>query len=186
MGDPREEREAPLDPVERDDKSPSSSGTSCTEGSSGAPDGNLVDIVDEYVQAGCNEGSRILWCNAKSSTSVASGTVTDVLLDCRVACVAVLRLVDGRLFLGGFRLLAFLRLDVHHISRSSTTELIEPLELLELLIEGSADGVNRSRAILSLRSPTFSAPSPSVHDKSAANMVNGGKIAGVRLQKTHH
>ena len=90
------------------------------------------------------------------------------------ASVAKLRLDPGRnvdVFRSGFRLFAFLKLDVHHSSLSSWAELIESLELLEqLLIDGDVDDVERSFAILSFRSPTFSTFG-SVQDRSAENMV---------------
>jgi hypothetical protein len=105
----------------------------------------------------------------------------EVFLECCVVCVAVLRLVVGRAIIFGLRLLAFFKLVVHHISRSSATELTEFLELLELPIEGvpERDGVDRSRAFLSFRSPTFSTRSPSVHDKSAANIADNDKTTSV-------
>lgn len=56
---------------------------------------------------------------------------------------------------------------------------MELLELLELLTEGAAEGLDRSLAILSLRSPTFSV-SGSVQDKSAENMLDAG-----RKEKVH-
>jgi hypothetical protein len=169
--------------------SPSSSGTSYTGGSSGAPEGSLDDIVEEYVNDGCKEGSRIFRFEVTPSASVVSGIDADVCLECCVACVAVLQLVVGRVIFFGLRLFAFLRPVVHHISRSSATELTtEFLELLELRIEGVSerDGVDRSRAFLSFRSPTFSTPPPSIHDRSAANMVEGHKSAGVGPQKTQN
>jgi len=140
-----------------------------------------VEIVEEYVQDGCKVGSRILWIMVKSSASTASGMEPEVFLECCVACVAVIRLVVGRVIFFGLRLFAFFKPVVHHISRSSATELTDSLELLELLIEGvsESDGVDRSRAFLSFRCPTFSTPSPSVQDKSAANMVDGDKTVGV-------
>lgn len=103
----------------------------------------------------------------------------DAFLENCVDSVAVLRLVEGRGFRFDLKLFAFLKPVVHHISRSSTIEVTESLELPELLIEGDPriDGVDRSRSFLSLRSPTFSALPPSVHDKSAANMVGGGRAA---------
>jgi hypothetical protein len=88
--------------------------------------------------------------------------------------LALLRLVSGRVCLVGLMLRAFLRLEVHHNSRSSGMELFE---LLELLMDGEAEDVDRSfsfsRAILSFRSPTFSV-SGSVQDRSAENMIDGG------------
>lgn len=68
-------------------------------------------------------------------------------------------------------LLAFLRLAVHHNSRSSGIELFE---LFELRIDGATEGVKRSFSLslanLSFRSPTFSV-SGSVQDKSAENIL---------------
>lgn len=158
--------------VPREDKSPSSSGTSYSGGSSGAPDGRVGESVDEYVHAGWRVGSRN---SCGSSISSVRGIELDAFLECSVP---VLRLVPGRPFLFGLMLLAFLRLEVHHSSLSSATDVTEVFELLELLIEGAAEGLDRSFAILSLRCPTFSV-SGSVQDKSAANMVDTdeGKLA---------
>jgi len=82
----------------------------------------------------------------------------------------VLRLVEGRANFAGLRFRAFRMLDAHHNSRSSAMELSEARELGELLIDGSAEGVERSLAMRSLRSPIFSVPG-SVQDKSAENMT---------------
>lgn len=44
--------------VRREEESPSNSGTSCTDGSRDAPEGNVGERVFEIVQDGCNVGSR--------------------------------------------------------------------------------------------------------------------------------
>jgi hypothetical protein len=54
--DLREERD-PLELVHLEERSPSSSGTSCSGRSNGAPEGSVVDRVVEYVHAGCSVGS---------------------------------------------------------------------------------------------------------------------------------
>lgn len=54
--DLREECDA-LELVRLEERSPSSSGTSCSGGSNGAPEGSVVDRVVEYVHAGCSVGS---------------------------------------------------------------------------------------------------------------------------------
>jgi hypothetical protein len=61
------EKCASVELVRLDDESPSSSGTSYTSESSGAPDGNAGERVVEYVQAGCRVGSFKLFDSFGSS-----------------------------------------------------------------------------------------------------------------------
>ena len=89
--------------------------------------------------------------------------------------LAVLRLVPGRSELAlliGLRLFAFFTLEVQNRTLSLVMDFIEVLELMVLLMDGVADGVERSLAILSLLSPTFSALA-SVHERSTENMMDG-------------
>lgn len=145
----------------RDDRSPSSSGTSYSGGSSGAPDGRVEESVEEYVHEGCSEGSR----NSPFNPDSSGGKADETLLG---EFVAVLRLVEGRFFFCDLSVFAFRKPEVHQSSRSSAMELA--FELLELIMEGVAEWIDRSFAIRSLRSPTFSAPG-SVQDRSAENIM---------------
>ena len=147
-----------------DDKSPSNSGTSLSDAraSRGAPEGSVEDNVEEYVQPGCKVGSRISCLKSGSARRRPVDTL-------REEFVAVLWAVEGLAFLFDLRLFAFWKLDVHHNARSSATD--EAFELLKLLTEGVAEWSERSFAIRSLRSPTFSAPA-SVQDRSAENIMN--------------
>jgi hypothetical protein len=160
--DLREERD-PLELVHLDETSPSSSGTSCSGGSSGAPEGSVVDRVVEYVHEGCNVGSLK---SSEGSCSRVRGRAIEAFFDC-----VVLWLVSGRPFLDGFNPLAFFRPEVHHSSRSSMMEL---LELSELLSEGAPELLDLSLAILCLLSPTFS-ESGSTQDRSAENILDGDR-----------
>jgi hypothetical protein len=150
----------------RDERSPSNSGTSYSGagGSSGAPEGRFEESVEEYVQLGCSEGSF--------NSPLGSGSNERRPDVRREAAVTLLCLVEGLAFLFGLTVFAFRRLDVHHNCRSSARE--DAIELRELVTEGVAECSERSFAMRSLRSPTFSV-SGSVQERSAENITKKEK-----------
>jgi hypothetical protein len=170
LDDLREMRDL-VEPVFRDDISPSSPGTSSWRGYRGSPDGSVAERELVYVQPGCSSGSLRLCVRVKSTSVV---TVMAVL------CGFAVRSVDGRSIFG-FILFAFFRPDDHHNSRSVEPEFVELMDVREVLME--FDLMDRSLVFRSLRAPTDSASLSS--GKSVANMFDySGESSGV--QRGHY